>query len=186
MLRNNVRMPQSQSGAVLLVSLVMLLLLTIIGMSAVNMTTLDTRISANSRDRNMAFDAAETALNVASHNISPGNDLPNTTSTAGFMASALSSSWWKTADSTWWATNSNQITDFNGRTNSTNGIGYVIEQPISVSTNGAGQQVADLTMGGIKPETRFYRITSRGVGPGGSDVHLQTVYARKKYTNAVE
>ena len=78
---------QKQSGAVLIVSLVMLLLLTIIGISAVDMTTLDTRVSANTKDKALAFDAAEAALNTAGNALAPGNPLPDS-STPGFLTAA--------------------------------------------------------------------------------------------------
>ncbi|MEQ5836530.1 PilX N-terminal domain-containing pilus assembly protein [Marinobacter sp. NFXS9] len=178
------KLMRQEEGAALLVSLVMLLLLTIIGLSAVNLTTMDTRISANMKDRSMAFDAAETALNIAGDTIEPGTPTPDS-STAGMLSSSMADNWWKSADETWWTNNSEAVSDFSGRKNSTNGISYVIEQPIEIDSNGANQQVNDLGMGGIKPVTRFYRITSRGRGPGGADVNLQSVYARKVYNNAV-
>jgi len=173
---------QRQSGAVLLVSLVMLLLLTIIGLSAVDITTLDTRITANSRDRSIAFDAAETALNVATETIAPGKSLP-TSSTVGYQAAVMADNWWQATDAVWWEANSKKVTDYNGRSAKQN---YVMEQPTESNTNGAGQQVADLTLGEIKPVTRFYRVTARGEGPGGASVHVQTIYARKLYNNAAQ
>lgn len=176
---------KKQSGAVLLVSLVLLLIMTIIGMSALNITTLDTRISANSKDRKMAFDAAETALNQGSDAIAVGKPLPSS-STPGFMSTGLADNWWHGLGDTWWSTNSEQITDFDGRHSDTSGIGYVIEQPVEMRTNGAGQRVANVTLGEPRPVTRFYRITARGEGPGGADVHLQTIYARKVYLNTAE
>lgn len=172
----------NQSGAVLLVSLVMLLLLTIIGLSAVDITTLDTRISANSGDRNIAFYAAETALNVATDSIAPGKGLPED-SGQGYLSSALADNWWGSASAAWWSGQSQSITAYGGRSAKQN---YVIEPPVQMNTNGAGQAVADLTLGSVRPVTRFYRVTARGEGPGGANVHIQTVYARKIYSNAVQ
>lgn len=54
-----------QSGAVLAISLVILLLLTIIGISAAQFTGLEEKMAGNLRDRNLAFQAAETALREA-------------------------------------------------------------------------------------------------------------------------
>lgn len=174
-----------QSGAVLVVSLVMLLLLTIIGMSAVDMTTLDTRISANTKDKALAFDAAEAALNTAGNTLAPGNPLPDS-STPGFLASAMSDNWWSGADDAWWGGNGEMITDYAGRSSGSAGIGYVIEQPEDIRGGGAGQRVTNVTMGQPQPVTRFYRTTARGEGPGGTEVHLQSVYARKVYLNVAE
>ncbi|WP_150914585.1 pilus assembly PilX family protein [Marinobacter halotolerans] len=173
-------LPGRQSGAVLIVSLVMLLLLTIIGMSAVDMTTLDTRISANTKDKALAFDAAEAALNTAGNALMPGKPLPDA-STPGFLTSAKADNWWQAENETWWTTNGEMITNYAGRANATAGIGYVIEQPVQIAAGGAGQKVTDLTMGPPKAVTRLYRVTARGEGPGGTEVHVQSVYARKVY-----
>jgi type IV pilus assembly protein PilX len=51
-----------QSGAVLAVGLVFLLLLTILGMTAMQVTTMQERMAGNSRDKNLAFQAAEFGL----------------------------------------------------------------------------------------------------------------------------
>jgi len=51
-----------ERGVVLLVALVMLLLVTVLGLASVRMLTLEERMAANSFDRNLAFQAAESAL----------------------------------------------------------------------------------------------------------------------------
>ncbi len=51
-----------QSGVVLMVSLVMLLMLSIIGVSGSQVTTLEEKMAGNSLDQNIAFQAAEAAL----------------------------------------------------------------------------------------------------------------------------
>ncbi|MDO9612492.1 MAG: PilX N-terminal domain-containing pilus assembly protein [Serpentinimonas sp.] len=55
-------LPHRERGVVLLVALVMLLLVTVLGLASVRMLTLEERMAANSFDRNLAFQAAETAL----------------------------------------------------------------------------------------------------------------------------
>lgn len=56
---------KSQSGVVLVVSLIMLLLLTLIGLSGMQSTGLEEKMAGNMRDRNVAFQAAEAALRDA-------------------------------------------------------------------------------------------------------------------------
>lgn len=51
-----------QRGAVLIVSLVLLLVLTMLSVSSVQNTTMEERMAGNYRDRFTAFEAAETAL----------------------------------------------------------------------------------------------------------------------------
>lgn len=53
---------RKQQGMVLLVSLILLLMLTLIAITASNQSTLQLRISSNSEQRNMAFQAAETGI----------------------------------------------------------------------------------------------------------------------------
>ena len=52
----------NQAGVVLIVSLFMLLLLSLIGLSGMQSTALEEKMASNSRDQNIAFQAAETAL----------------------------------------------------------------------------------------------------------------------------
>jgi type IV pilus assembly protein PilX len=54
-----------QSGAVLVISLIMLLLLTMIGVSSSQNAGMEERMAGNSRDKNLAFQAAESALRAA-------------------------------------------------------------------------------------------------------------------------
>jgi type IV pilus assembly protein PilX len=51
-----------ERGVALFISLVVLLIITIIGVSAVQTTTLEERMAANARDHDIAFQAAESAL----------------------------------------------------------------------------------------------------------------------------
>lgn len=51
-----------QHGTALVVALVFLLLMTLIGVTAMQTTTLQERMAGNERDRNLAFQAAEAAL----------------------------------------------------------------------------------------------------------------------------
>ncbi len=55
-------MPTRQSGAALFVSLILLLALTIIGLSAANRSNLQTRMAANAHVQNLTFNASESAI----------------------------------------------------------------------------------------------------------------------------
>ncbi len=94
-----------QSGAVLIISLIMLLLLTIIGASSMQTTSLEEKMAGNLRDRNLAFQAAESALKAAEASLVP--PLPTFTDpgTGGFYsqnstiptsAAILTDSFWTT------------------------------------------------------------------------------------------
>lgn len=53
---------QHQHGAVLIISMIILLLLTILGVTSMRTTQLEERMAGNARDRHVAFEAAEAAL----------------------------------------------------------------------------------------------------------------------------
>lgn len=63
------RAKKSQSGVVLVISLIMLLLLTLIGVTSVQVTSLEERMAGNSKDRNLAFQSAESALTLAENSL---------------------------------------------------------------------------------------------------------------------
>jgi Tfp pilus assembly protein PilX len=56
--------PQRQQGAALVVGLLLLLVVTMVGVSSMRNTTIQEKMSGNLRDQNLSFQAAETALNT--------------------------------------------------------------------------------------------------------------------------
>ncbi|SDW03677.1 pilus assembly PilX family protein [Nitrosomonas oligotropha] len=60
---------QRQSGAVFVTGLIFLLVLSLLGITAAKMATIEERMSANIRDRMLATQAAEMALRYAEHHI---------------------------------------------------------------------------------------------------------------------
>jgi len=66
-------MQKLQQGSVLIVSLILLLLLTLVGVAGMNMTGLEERMSGNYKDQEMAFQAAEAALVEAENYIENTN-----------------------------------------------------------------------------------------------------------------
>lgn len=64
-MRLNSRSPHAQSGAVLIISLILLMLLTMIGVSASQNSGMEEKMAGNSRDKNLAFQASESALDTA-------------------------------------------------------------------------------------------------------------------------
>lgn len=65
MTKSLITKPQRQTGAVLIISLIMLLAITLIGVTSSNVTSLQEKMAANSKDVNLAFQAAEAALREA-------------------------------------------------------------------------------------------------------------------------
>lgn len=58
-----------QSGAALVVGLIFLVILTLLGLTAMQTGILEERMAGNSRDRNIAFQAAEAALRDGEHDV---------------------------------------------------------------------------------------------------------------------
>src|SRR5262245_48487105 len=67
MIMNNriVHSRNNSKGAALVITLVFLVLLTILGLSSMGTTAIEEKMAHNARDRNLAFQAAETALLTA-------------------------------------------------------------------------------------------------------------------------
>jgi len=57
--------PARQSGAILIVSMIILLILTLLGVTAMNTSSLQQRMASNTQEQVHAFQAAETGLNQA-------------------------------------------------------------------------------------------------------------------------
>lgn len=105
-----------QQGAVLFVSLLLLLVMTLITVAAMQTTTLEESMAANLKDRNLAFQAAESALRDAEQALradvkplvqtNPALD-PDTYFWIwnwGSLATAPPLPWWQEAahDAAWW------------------------------------------------------------------------------------
>ena len=71
--RRQINSYQTQAGVVLVISLIILLLLTIIGLFAMQTTALEEKMAGNLRDKNLAFQAAEFELRVAKNALDPPN-----------------------------------------------------------------------------------------------------------------
>lgn len=76
-----------QQGAALLTGLIFLVVLTLIGVAAARMASLEERMSGNMRDRSLAFQMGETALRYVEQQIKTNNIVPenfDAVCTAGF------------------------------------------------------------------------------------------------------
>jgi len=61
-MNNRLLSVDAERGAALVMALIILLVLTLLGVSAMNTTVLEEKMASNAKDRNLAFQAAETAL----------------------------------------------------------------------------------------------------------------------------
>ncbi len=129
--------PQKQHGVVFVTALIFLVVLTLLGVTAMQTATLEERMAGNLRDRNLALQAAEMALRYAEQHIrdnDPATTVPSSIDgvtsfddvcTAGFCyygagAAAPSTPAWIT-----YCTPDCSLSYTAGTTFNTNGISYI-------------------------------------------------------------
>lgn len=146
--------PHRQKGAVLIIALVMLLLITMASIAAMRATTMDERMAGNSRDRDRALQAAEAAVRTCLKQLTV--DLPSTFSGPILTpATSGSQNWEQAANWQSGATNSVEIVMPNA--------GLASNPRCMVERLGLGDN---------------YRVTGRGTGGSDSSVVvLQATYS---------
>lgn len=193
-----------QTGVVLAVALIFLLLLTIISISAITTTTLQEKMAGNMLDRNIAFQAAEAALRDGERHIDT-NIIDATlffTNCAGGLCEPATATGTVNDPHVWesgivdWSSGSATSVRFGSVTGVTILPGlsdqprYIIER-LPDTLNAPGGSVGGVTINGggysgsNNPNTtnnsssgRFYRITARATGRTGAQVLLQTIYRK--------
>ena len=168
-----------QQGAVLIVSLLLLLIMTLIGVTTMSTTSLEEKMAGNMRDKNTALQAAEAALEDGESWIAPLGLQPAETTTCGAPPcdmwalnvlpdlSSQSQSWWLSNGREYGAVGSKDISDVNTDPH------YILEAQSFVPDS--------LDMGQNPPTGKsIYRVTAHGTG--GSDdaqVILQTTFVKR-------
>lgn len=165
---------RDQQGTTLITGLIMLLLLTVIGLAAMDMTTVDVKLLANAKDRQLAFNAAESQLFQASKAIYAQSSAVND-SVEQYRGSAFAAnpSWW-TDNSNWQALTANESSDF------------AIEQPAErrePAPNGVSNLIIDNT--GHDRAFHEYPVITKALGPGGAEVALSSRFIKRIESNAL-
>lgn len=157
-----------QRGAILLFCLVFLAVLTLMGVSGMESATLEERMSGNMRDHEVAFNAAESALQAAEAWLILQNTLPITSNdgtTTVWSEDSMDPSvvdglyWWDHTDidPDWWTNSADAIAN----------VAQVAEQPRYIieeyRTVDTGQSIA-IGGGEVTVPRVFHRVTARGVG----------------------
>ena len=162
--------PTNERGAALIVALVMLLVMTVLGVTAARNTNLQERMAGNLRDNNLAFQSAERALREG-ETFLQGATIPPFTGANGLLTmqdDGGQASFW--SNDAWWVAN--------GRT--ALGMGYVVRDPLyvieelpRVPEGGGSERFGPL------PDVGFYRITAQAQGGSADAVTiLQSTYRR--------
>jgi type IV pilus assembly protein PilX len=168
-----------QRGVALFISLVLLLVLTIIGVSAVQTTSLEERMARNTHDSVLAFEAAEVALRSGETFLRT-----NVNSTALFPVGGNNGLWkasdygqaehWQQAN-IWTGANSVQLPN-----NSIAGVAeqprYIIEWVASVQRND-NPYMQGSSYAALFDRIEIFRVTARGIGGSpNARVMLQSTY----------
>jgi len=168
-------------GMALFISLVLLLVLTIIGVSAVQTSTLETRMARNEHDVLLAFEAAESALHDA-------EDLLETVVTTTVFTSGGNNGLWDIPDlgdpNRWddpdiWTGGGSVVASTSVGTVVAAQPRYFIEHIASIEREENAYQIDDPYAMTATDRVEIFRITA--LGTGGTEnarVMLQSTYGR--------
>jgi type IV pilus assembly protein PilX len=178
-----------QKGIVLLVSLILVLLITVVGLAAIRGSGLQELMAGNMREHNLAFQAAEAGLRAAETTIRPElelNALPTFDDSGGHFNDLNKKNSEPKPPALWdedaWDDDDNTVTTNMDLTlASDEQPRYVMERlvvPITIAAAADGSGIDTASMDSFE-EPEFYRVTSRGTG-GAVNAHviLQSVYKR--------
>jgi type IV pilus assembly protein PilX len=196
---STVNLIKKQRGTVLVASLFFLMILTILGVSSVNRTSIQNKVSANNHNTDLAFQASETSLSAAEEYLKNLVSVPAVISNCAtppcnniWAKNALDAKF-KGSSAYWWAsTNPDTNSDWwpvyaTAPNPTTQKVSYVSEQPLYFIEE-YGYLPDDLSPGtraqGVG--TYYYRVTARGTGgvaktSGNSpnQAMVQSIYAKR-------
>jgi len=171
---------KNQRGVALFISLVLLLVLTIIGVSAVQTTSLEERMARNTHDSVLAFESAEVALRAGETFLRN-----NVVSTAGFLPAGANNGLWKASNyaqtERWeqaniWSGANSVVVAANTITGVAEQPRYVIEWVASVQRND-NPYLQGSSYSALVDRIEIFRITARGVGgTANARVLLQSTF----------
>jgi len=168
----------NQSGAVLLVALVMLILITIVGIAAARTQVMEVRMAGNLRNRSIAMQSAEAGLRNGEAGILQDIYTGFSSNTAGqyfFDPAGTAAPVYLTVN---WS-DSTQVLSFNGPAQSSSSAFappvFIVEQLPAVAV--AGESISSAQYGAGIPPSAVYRITSYAQGGDAtSSVRLQSTF----------
>ena len=162
---------RTQRGAILIVSLIILLLITLISTTGMQSSSLEEKMTGNMRDRNLAFQAAESALAAGETYLNTISPLPSpfcSVANGRFLPQD------KNCDNT---KETPQVWD-NINWNNTDSIAYTgVLSNLSANPRYIIEDMGCLPAPAVCPGLHNYRITARATG-GSADtvVILQSIF----------
>ena len=172
------RSAHNQLGAALATSLLMLLILTLIGVSGMQGTILQERMASNTRDRSISFQAAESAIRDAEAFLNTIVTTGGFNGTAGLFADTQATPDFLAAST--WSSGATSV-EASAVSGSATAPRYFIKQTaIITGTQGAMNIKGYANNKGTGDVTTFH-ITARGIGGStdSSEVILRSYHGRK-------
>jgi len=168
-----------QNGAALFIALVMLVVLTVVGISSMQSTNLEERMASNQKDYYLAFESAEFALLQAEAVLSDLSTLKdfNVSGVGGYYRDhEVGSSIWQ--DESLWSDGSKHVNaTANGMTAAA--PKYIIEALAEVIPDIDTTSLGNDYDQSIGEEITVFRVTARGQSGRGSVVFLQSTYSKR-------
>jgi Tfp pilus assembly protein PilX len=150
-----------QGGFVLVLAILLLLLLIIVTLAVLNLPMIQTRISANTANAQVAFVTGEGTLRSAEGRLLSGTFASFASNASGlYTFDPTLAPVWTTVD---WTTDAVLTSPFSG--GSAQAGQFLIEELPSVTL--PGQSTAVHQYGSAAPTARVFRITARAVGANG-------------------
>jgi len=150
---------KNQRGVVLILALTILMVLTLVGVSAMKTSSLQERMSGNSRDYQVAFEAAEIALRAGEDyikTISTTADFSSAGANGKYVARIVTSPGAWELESNWTSGNTESVTLAN--------VSQTPEFMVEILDSTYGQ-IDSLTPGGAATGVvSLFRVTARGYG----------------------
>ncbi|MBK6596511.1 MAG: pilus assembly protein PilZ [Proteobacteria bacterium] len=173
----NTHHPQRQAGAALVTSLLLLVVLTILGITTMQMTRMQERMAGNTRDISLAFQAAEAALRdgEALIDAAPTAPIPCSTPPCNVyqtdflpLLTGQGTAWWNTNGIEYGVTGTDELADTLG-----------VAQDPRRTVEYLRFVPDDLMVGGATTGRDFYQVTgySRGAS-NNAYIVLQTTFAK--------
>lgn len=163
---------RGQKGAALVIALVLLLAMTILGVSAMQTTNLQERMAGNMRDRGVAFEAAEAGLRIGESELRPLPPSPfNNTNGLYTEADPEDPPHYRTVD--WSSDGAVRLTEVDGTAGD---VRYIIERMDPV-TSPSGPSIDTQQ---VAPDRQYFRITARATGKTADAVVILQTTVRQE------
>ena len=168
--------PRYTKGATLAVTLIILFVITLLGVSAIKITQMQEKMSSNLQDKELSFAAAETALTEGEQWVMGLPTQPNTEVSCASLPCArvvYQDVIMEAQDTSWW--NANAAAYPNNLQNIKTPPRYIVEflqfVPDTLEIGNASNS---------NPGIHYYQVTARGTGASNDSISvLQTTVGRR-------